>query len=48
MEEDELSLLLLPMPVSLSGGEVGVSASFHTISFSYEAVRFVSYDFHLI
>ena len=39
VEEDELAIFLLPMPVSLPGGEVGVSALFHTISFSFEAVR---------
>ena len=39
MEEDELSIILLPIPVSLPGGEVGVSASFRTISFSFEAIR---------
>ena len=30
VEEDEFSIFLLPMPVSLPGGEVGVSASFRT------------------
>ena len=39
VEEDEFSIFLLPMPVSLPGGEVGVSASFRTISFSLEAIR---------
>ena len=39
VEEDELAIFLLPMPLSLPGGEVGVSASFRTISFSFEAVR---------
>ena len=39
VEEDELAIFLLPMPVSLPGGEVGVSASFRTISVSFEAIR---------
>ena len=39
LEEDKLAIFLLPMPVYLPGGEVGVSASFRTISFSFEAVR---------
>ena len=39
VEEDELAIFLLLMPVSLPGGEVGVSASFCTISFSFEVVR---------
>ena len=39
MEEDELAIFLLPMPVSLPGGEVGVSASFRMISFSFETIR---------
>ena len=39
VEEDELAIFLLPMPVSLPGGEFGVSASFRTISFSFEAIR---------
>ena len=38
VEEDELVIFLLPMPVSLPGGEVGGSASFRKISFSFEAV----------
>ena len=38
MEEDELVIFLLPMPVSLPGGKAGVSASFHKISFSFEAI----------
>ena len=39
VEEDELAIFLLPMPVSLPGGTVGVYASFRTISFSFKAVR---------
>ena len=39
LEEDELAICLFPMTVSLPGGEVGVSASFRTISFLFEAVR---------
>ena len=39
VEEDELAIFLLPMPVSLPGGEVGVFPSFRTISTSFEAVR---------
>ena len=39
VEEDELAIFLLPMPVSLPGGKVGVYASFRTISFSFKAVR---------
>ena len=39
VEEDELALFLLPMSASLPGGEVGVSASFRTISFSFEDGR---------
>ena len=39
VEEDEFSIFLLPMPVSLAGGEVGVSASFRSISFSFEAIH---------
>ena len=35
VEEDELAILLLPMPASLPGGEVGVS---YEISISFEAV----------
>ena len=34
-----MALFLLPMLESLPGGEVGVSASFHMIFFSFEAVR---------
>ena len=37
--EDELAIFLLSMPVTLPGGEVGVSASFRTISFSFEDVH---------
>ena len=36
VEEDELAIFLLPMPVSLPGEEVGVP--FRTISFSFEAI----------
>ena len=43
MEEDELVIFLLPMPVSLPGGEVGVSASFRMISFSFEAIILTMY-----
>ena len=39
VEEDELAIFLLLMPVSLPGEEVGVSDSFRTIYFSFEAVR---------
>ena len=39
VEEDELAIFLLPMPVSLPGEKVGVYASFRTISFSFKAVR---------
>ena len=39
VEEDELAIFLLPMPVSLPGGKVGVYASFRMISFSFKAVR---------
>ena len=39
VEEDEFSIFLLPMSVSLPGGEVGVSASFRMISFSLEAIH---------
>ena len=39
VEEDELAIFLLPMPVSLPGVEVGVSALFRMISFSFEAIR---------
>ena len=39
VEEDELAIFLLPIPVSLPGGKVGVYASFRTISFSFKAVR---------
>ena len=39
VEEDELAIFLLQMPVSLPGGKVGVYASFRTISFSFKAVR---------
>ena len=39
VEEDEFSIFLLPMPVSLPEGEVGVSASFRTISFLFEVIR---------
>ena len=41
VEADELAIFLFPMPVSLPGGEVGVSASFRTISFTplYNAHR---------
>ena len=35
MEEDELAIFLFLMPVSLPGGEVGVSALFRTISFLF-------------
>ena len=34
-----MPLFLLSMPVSLPEGEVVVSASFRTISFTFEAVR---------
>ena len=39
VEEDELAIFLLPMPVSLPGGKFGVYASFRAISFSFKAVR---------
>ena len=39
VEEDELAIFLLSMPVTLPGGEVGVSASFRTISFSFADVH---------
>ena len=39
VEEDELAIFLLPMPESLPGREIGVSASFRTIFFSFEAIR---------
>ena len=39
VEEDELAIFLLPMPVSLPGGKVGVYASFRMVSFSFKAVR---------
>ena len=42
VEEDELAIFLLSMPVSLPGGKVGVYASFWTISFSFKAVRRVA------
>ena len=38
VEEDELEIFLLLMPVSLPRGDVGGSASFRTISFLFEAV----------
>ena len=34
-----MALFLQPIPVSLPEGEVGVSASFSTISFSFEVIR---------
>ena len=39
VEEDELAIFLLPMPVSLPGEKVGVYASFRTIYFSFKAVH---------
>ena len=39
MEKDELAIFLLPMPVSLPGGKVGVYDSFRTISYWFKAVR---------
>ena len=38
VEEDDLALFLLLIPASLPEGEVGVSASFRTISFLFEVI----------